>query len=58
MPLVRCEKDGKPGWKYGKNNKTCYTYRKGNKRSETLAKLKAIKQGYIIAKRMGEKFEP
>jgi len=58
MPLVRCRKDNKPGWKYGKNNKSCFTYTAGNKKSESTAKLKAIKQGFIIAKSSGEKFKP
>ena len=62
MPLKRCKvtKDNKilPGWKYGKNNKTCYVYQAGNKASEARAKLLALKQGFIIAKSSGEKFEP
>jgi hypothetical protein len=41
MPLVRCTKDGKGGWKYGRNNKSCFTGPKG--------KLQAIKQGIKIA---------
>jgi len=55
MPLVRCRKDNKPGWKYGKENKTCYTYESGNKKSEARAKLLAGKQGVAIRMRGGEK---
>jgi len=49
--------ENKPGWKYGQGGK-CYTYIPGNKKSETAAKLKAIKQGFIIAKSSGEEFKP
>ena len=57
MPLMRCKEDNKPGWKYGNSGK-CYVYIAGNKKSESAAKLKAIKQGFIIAKSSGEKFKP
>ena len=56
MPLKRCTKENKPGWQYGSGK--CYTYTAGNKESQAAAKLKAIKQGFIIAKSSGEKFEP
>jgi len=39
MPLMRCQKNGKSGWKFGKNGH-CYTGKD--------AKLKAIKQGFAI----------
>lgn len=55
MPLIRCRKDNKPGWKYGKENKTCYTYEPGNKKSEARARLLASKQGFAIRMRGGEK---
>ena len=58
MPLVSCVKNGKPGYKYGKGNKSCFTYIPGNKKSEARAKLLAIKQGFIISKSSGEKFKP
>lgn len=58
MPLVRCRKDNKPGWKYGENNKSCFTYIAGNNKSEARAKLLAIKQGKVISRESGEKFEP
>lgn len=57
MPLKRCRSKDKSGWKYGNSGK-CYTYTAGSKASESAAKLKAIKQGFIIAKSSGEKFEP
>lgn len=40
MPLVRCTKDGKSGWKYGENNKSCFTGPQGKKQ--------AIRQGVAI----------
>ena len=57
MPLVRCRKDDKPGWKYGENNKSCFTYEPDNKKSEARAKLLAIKQGIAISRESGEKYE-
>ena len=60
MPLKRCQvkKDNKTlsGWQYGSGK--CYTYKAGDKASESAAKLLAIKQGFIIAKSSGEKFKP
>jgi len=58
MPLVRCQSNNKPGWKYGENNKSCFTYTAGNEKSEAAAKLKAIKQGIAISRESAEKFEP
>lgn len=40
MPLVRCTKDGKSGWKWGKNNNSCFTGPEGKKQ--------AIRQGLAI----------
>jgi len=57
MPLVRCRKDNKPGWKYGDSG-VCYTYTANNKKSEAAAKLKAIRQGIAISRESGEKFKP
>jgi len=57
MPLMKCKKDDKPGWKYGDSG-ACYTYTTGNEKSEAAAKLKAIKQGIAISRESGEKFEP
>jgi len=57
MPLMKCKKDDKPGWKYGDSG-ACYTYTTGNEKSEAAAKLKAIKQGIAISRESGEKFKP
>jgi len=54
MPVQRCQKNNKPGFKWGKSG-VCYTYIKGNKRSMNLAKEKALKQGRAIYYRRGEK---
>jgi hypothetical protein len=32
MPLMRCQKNKKPGWKFGKNG-TCYTGKFGKSRA-------------------------
>jgi hypothetical protein len=40
MPIKKCTKGGKSGWKYGKSGK-CYTGK--------ASKKKAIKQGLAIA---------
>lgn len=40
MPLVKCMKDGKPGWKWGKENKSCFTGPNGKK--------DALRQGRAI----------
>lgn len=50
MPVKRCQKDNKPGYKCGDQG-TCYTYTPGDKQSRKNAKEKAIAQ--CIA--MGEK---
>ena len=47
MPVKSCQKDGKPGWKWGDSG-YCYTYTKGNKESSKRARQKAIKQGRAI----------
>lgn len=47
MPVMRCRKNGKPGYKYGETG-TCYTYTAKNKRSRESAKNKAKKQGQAI----------
>ena len=57
MPLIKCRKDDKPGWKYGDSG-ACYTYTAGDKKSESAAKLKASKQGIAISRESGEKFKP
>lgn len=48
MPLKRCSKDGKSGWKYGDEG-TCYTGENG--------KQLAIRQAIAISKSIGEGIE-
>ena len=57
MPVMRCTEKGKPGYRWGNGGK-CYTYTPNNTASESAAKLKAAKQGFIISKSSGEKFKP
>lgn len=47
MPLKRCRKDGKPGWKWGDSG-TCYPYTPGDSASEKRARKKARAQGVAI----------
>ncbi len=47
MPIMHCEKDGKPGYKYGDSG-ACYTYTPGNVRSQATARLKAEMQAAAI----------
>lgn len=48
MPLTRCTKNGRSGWKWGEGG-ACYTYTKGNAKSEAQAKEKAMAQSRAIA---------
>lgn len=48
MPIQKCKKKGKTGYKYGESGK-CYTGKKD--------KIKAIKQGLAIAYRQGRNYE-
>jgi len=50
MPVQRCTKNGKPGYRYGATGK-CYTYKPGDKESRERARKKAIQQGLAIARR-------
>lgn len=52
MPVQRCTKDGKPGYRWGgpKAGTTCYTYTAGNEDSRKRAKQKAHLQGAAIGK--------
>lgn len=58
MPITRCSKDGKPGWKWGESG-ACYIYTPGNAQSEARAKAKAgqqqsaIKMNQAIRRRAG-----
>lgn len=47
MPVERCQKDGKPGFRWGKEGE-CYTYTPGNEQSWLAARRKALKQGRAI----------
>jgi len=47
MPIMKCRKDNKPGYRWG-NSGFCYIYTAGDKKSESAAKLKAAKQGAAI----------
>jgi len=47
MPLKQCQKDGKPGWKWGAEG-ACYTYTPNNKESEARAMAKAKRQGRAV----------
>lgn len=47
MPVQRCQKNRKPGWKWGKEGK-CYTFTPGDEESRERAKRKAKEQGQAI----------
>jgi hypothetical protein len=47
MPLKKCQKNNKPGYKWGKSGK-CYTYTANNEKSRKAAKIRAKKQGRAI----------
>ena len=47
MPVMKCKKNGRPGFKWGKSG-VCYTYMPGNRRSINLAKQRALNQGRAI----------
>ena len=47
MPVTRCVRDGKPGWKWGRGG-FCYTYTARNEKSSARAKQKAHLQGAAI----------
>ena len=47
MPVMPCQTDGKPGWKYG-NSGHCYPYTRGNRASSERAKNKAKAQGRAV----------
>lgn len=52
MPVQRCQKDGKPGFKWGKQG-FCYVYKKGSDQSRDAARKKAAAQGRAINARRG-----
>lgn len=47
MGVKRCQKNGKPGFKW-KGTNTCFTYEPNNSRSRDIARGKAISQGQAI----------
>jgi hypothetical protein len=52
MPVMRCRKNGKPGYKWGKKG-TCYPYTPGDPASRRAARRKAMAQGQAIRKKGG-----
>jgi hypothetical protein len=54
MPVQRCSKDGKPGYKYGESG-ACYTYTAGSRVSRDAAYAKAVIQGQAIKASQGGK---
>ena len=56
MPVHKCRKNNKPGFKWGSNG-TCYTYTEGNERSMDMAKNRALRQGRAINANRGRKRE-
>jgi len=54
MPVQACQKDGKPGRKYGEEG-YCYTYTPGNEAERREAERKAHLQGVAIERRRGGK---
>ena len=47
MPILKCEENGKPGYKYGDSGK-CYTYTSKDEISRNKARKNAIIQGIAI----------
>lgn len=47
MPLKRCQKGNKPGWKWGDRGR-CYAYTPGNKQSRDQARQKALNQAVAM----------
>jgi hypothetical protein len=47
MPVISCQKDNKPGYKWGQEG-TCYTYNPNDITSKEIARRKASKQGAAI----------
>ena len=53
MPVMKCQKNGKPGWRWGASG-TCYTYTPGNQKSSNRAKQKAYLQAAAIRVNQGK----
>jgi len=50
MPVQRCVKNGKPGYKWGESG-TCYTYAPGDSQGREAARERAAEQGRAIKAR-------
>jgi hypothetical protein len=50
MPVERCEIDGRPGYRWGKEG-TCYVYKDGDEPGKTRAYNQAARQGRAIKAR-------
>ena len=53
MPILKCEENGKPGYKYGDSGK-CYTYTSKDEISRNKARKNAIIQGIAVTKSGGK----
>lgn len=53
MPIQSCQKDNKPGFRWGRTGK-CYTYVRGNEQSRKTAITKAQAQGRAIKARSND----
>jgi hypothetical protein len=53
VPIEKCQKDGKPGYRWGEEG-TCYTYTAGNENSREQAYQKALQQARAIKAQGGE----
>lgn len=47
MPIQPCNKDGKPGFRWGQSG-ACYTYTPGNNAARKAARAKAARQGRAV----------
>jgi len=47
MPIYVCQRDGKPGFKWGERG-YCYVYKRGDNRSQSRARNKAAAQGRAV----------
>ena len=53
MPIQTCQKDGKPGLKFGPSG-ACFTYTPGDEASRQAAMSKAAAQGRAIKANQGK----
>lgn len=52
MPIMSCNEDGKPGFKFGENGH-CYTYTPGDSASRERARQQAERQGQAMHANQG-----